>query len=102
MDILKLNDVGVEPGYEGEQLREFVKTQQEVERAERREERDAVREREQLAAELKREEMRLKHEETMPEINEANNSIVNAPGPTHTNNIVRTPKFHVFVNRETM
>ena len=44
MDILKIKDVGVELGYEGDQLREFVKTQQEVERAERREERDAVRE----------------------------------------------------------
>ena len=50
MDLARLKEIGVDFGYEGAELRQFISVQQEADRAERREEREVIRAREEHEA----------------------------------------------------
>ena len=106
MDLARLKEIGVDLGYEGAELRQFISVQQEAERAERREEREMIRAREEREAQavsareereaaFRLEEMRFKHEESMHAGNENADASQNISVPTH-NNGTRTPKLPCF------
>ena len=91
MDLAKIKGVGVDLGYEGVELREFVKAQQDAERQERKEEREATREREERHLKVEA----MKHEENMLAARESVDASLNVAGQTPCN-VARNPKLPCF------